>query len=69
MGTVTQAETVADAALDQALERIGELSNRLWAVQHAHRPRATRGWHRASQCHECGQAFPCPTSRLVSGRH
>ena len=50
-----------DPALDEALERISELSARLWAVRSAHRPVAV-GWRRReTRCSGCGQPVPCPT--------
>lgn len=60
-------ETVADAALDQALVRIGELTQRLWAVQDAHRPEEARGLRRRPRCRGCHHAFPCPTARVADG--
>jgi hypothetical protein len=60
-------ETVADAALDQALVRIGELSQRLWAVQAAHAPQPPRGLRRRPRCAGCHQQFPCPTAKVAAG--
>lgn len=64
-------QTVADIALDQALDRIGELSTRLWAVRTAHRPAPGRlgcipGRPRL-RCTGCGHAYPCATARAVRG--
>jgi len=63
----TGTETVADVALDQALVRISELTERLWAVQEAHRPGATGSWGRPPRCRGCHRAFPCPTSQVAAG--
>lgn len=47
------------SALDEALERIGDLAARLWAVRQAHAPvRTVLGGRR---CAECARAYPCPT--------
>jgi hypothetical protein len=55
----------ADPALDEALERISELSARLWAVRSAHRP-VVVGWRRReTRCAGCGQAVPCATLRAA----
>lgn len=67
MSSGAVAETVADAALDQALVRIGELSQRLWAVQAAHAPEPGRGLRRQARCRCCHAAFPCPTTRVATG--
>jgi hypothetical protein len=54
-----------DPALDEALERISELSARLWAVRSAHRPVAA-GWRRReTRCAGCGQPVPCATLRAA----
>jgi hypothetical protein len=55
----------ADQALDQALERIAELSRRMWAAQREHRPRRALGRRR---CSGCGQAYPCGTVRALDPR-
>jgi len=55
----------ADPALDEALERISELSARLWAVRSAHRP-VVVGWRRReTRCAGCGQPLPCATLRAA----
>ena len=46
-------------ALDDALERVRELSLRLWAVREAHPP--VRGLLRRTRCGTCGEPFPCRT--------
>jgi hypothetical protein len=51
-----------DAALDEALERIAELSTRLHAVRDLHEPRRTLLG--ACVCRACARTFPCPTARL-----
>ncbi len=55
--------TVPDPALDEALEHIGALSERLWAVRRLHRPVHRRNLFggRRVRCAGCGQALPCPT--------
>lgn len=60
-------ETIADAALDQALGRIGELSQRLWDVREAHLPEPARGLRRRERCRGCHQEFPCPTAKVAVG--
>ena len=55
--------TTADTALDEALEHIGDLAERLWAVRRQHTPRP--GLLR-SRCSGCGHAVPCPTLRAAS---
>lgn len=57
-----------DAALDEALARIAELTARLHAVTDLHVPRRTLLGSRA--CRACARAWPCPTrqaSRCVRG--
>ena len=46
-------------ALDDALDRVRELSLRLWAVREAHPP--VRGLLRRTRCGTCGEPFPCRT--------
>ncbi|MCW2777637.1 MAG: hypothetical protein JWN17_1362 [Frankiales bacterium] len=50
---------LTDPSLDDALERVRELSLRLWAVRAAHRPvqRRLGGW----RCSTCGEPHPCRT--------
>lgn len=48
-----------DAALDEALARIAELTARLHAVADLHAPRRTLLGTRA--CRACARAWPCPT--------
>lgn len=58
---------LADAALEDALVRIRELSGRLWEVRRVHAPVAARsllGGPRV-RCAACGSACPCPTLRAV----
>ncbi|MDP9432128.1 MAG: hypothetical protein M3P91_05320 [Actinomycetota bacterium] len=51
------------STLDEALERIGDLAARLWAVRQTHVPvRTVLGRHR---CAECARAYPCPTVLAV----
>ena len=56
------ADAVEDAALDDALERVRELSLRLWAVRGVHRPRRSLLGVRCSACH---QPHPCGTLQAV----
>ena len=61
----------ADPALDEALERIRELSGRLWQVRAAHPSVPPARWsaawrrRRPAVCAGCGQAAPCPTLRAT----
>ena len=50
-----------DAAFDEALARIRELSVRLHAVLDLHDPRRTLLGARVCRC--CSRRFPCPTVR------
>ena len=55
--------TAADRALDEALEHISDLAERLWAVRRTHTPVRTRtllGGERV-RCAGCGHPSPCPT--------
>ncbi len=53
-------------ALDEALDHIGDLAERLWAVRRLHRSAQRRGLLRAGvRCAGCGQVWPCPTLRAV----
>lgn len=56
-----RAGAVEDAALDEALARIAELTARLHAVADLHVPRRTLLGTRA--CRACARAWPCPTSQ------
>lgn len=56
-----------DRVLDEALDHIGNLAERLWAVRRLHAPQRRRsllGGGRV-RCSGCGQALPCPTLRAV----
>ncbi len=55
-------DAVQDVALDDALERVRELSLRLWAVRGVHRPRRSLLGMRCSACHE---PHPCLTLQAV----
>ena len=54
-------------ALDEALDRIVELSGRVWEARAAHRPEPVRRLRRAAdrRCSGCGQAYPCATARAL----
>jgi hypothetical protein len=54
--------------LDEALEHIGALSERLWAVRRLHAPRVRRNAFgvRRVLCAGCGHALPCPTLRAAA---
>ncbi len=61
------AADAADRALDEALEHISDLAERLWAVRRTHTPVVTRtllGGERV-RCSGCGHASPCPTLRAA----
>jgi hypothetical protein len=53
----------ADPALDEALDRVRELSLRLWAVRGVHQPR--RALLGGPRCSGCSQPYPCATLRAV----
>jgi hypothetical protein len=55
--------TYDDPALDVAVDRVRELSLRLWAVRAAHQPARSR-W-RGLRCPTCGEAHPCTTLRAA----
>lgn len=57
----TTRTVVADPALDDALDRIAQLTARLHAVADLHGPRRTLLGGRV--CRSCAQAFPCPTAQ------
>ena len=50
--------------LDDALDRVRELSLRLWAVREAHP--VCRTLLRGLRCRTCGQAWPCATVRATA---
>ena len=52
-----------DPALDAAVDRVRELSLRLWAVRSAHQPIVTR-W-RGLRCRTCAEPHPCTTLRAA----
>lgn len=56
-----ESTNVDDAALDEALARIAELTARLHAVADLHVPRRTLLGTRA--CRACARAWPCPTQQ------
>lgn len=58
---------VADRALDDALDHITELAERLWAVRRAHPVVARRSLFggRRLRCGGCGHPAPCPTLRAA----
>ena len=58
-------QTHTDPALDEALDRIRELSSRLWAVRSAHRPVVTGRLRRTVVCAGGGLATPSPTLRAA----
>lgn len=59
-----------DGALDEALDHIGELAERLWAVRRLHAPARRRSAFDRGRvrCSGCGQALPCPTLRAADPR-
>ena len=54
-------------ALDEALDRIVELSGRVWEARAAHGPEPARRLRRTTdrRCSGCGQAYPCATARAL----
>lgn len=56
---------VADPALDDALDRIAQLTARLHAVSDLHAPR--RSLLRGHVCRACSRPAPCPTARASRG--
>ena len=54
-----------DPTLTQALDRISDLSARLWAVRLAHRPVSVGRLRRSVVCAGCGLPTPCPTLRAA----
>ena len=63
----TPAASAADRALDEALQHISDLAERLWAVRRTHTPVRTRtllGGERV-RCGGCGHPSPCPTLRAA----
>ena len=61
----TAADATGDPTLDEALDRISDLSARLWAVRLAHRPVAVGRLRRRCVCAGCGLPTPCPTLRAA----
>ncbi len=57
-----------DPALDEAVDHIGALSERLWAVRRLHGPVRRRNLFGVPgvRCAGCGHALPCPTLRAVA---
>lgn len=55
-------DPVLVATLDSALDRVRELSMRLWEVRDRHRPGRGR---RGRRCLDCGQTYPCATARAA----
>lgn len=49
--------------LDEAVDRVRELSMRLWAIREAHAPGRTRLGR--LRCRTCGQPAPCDTLRAA----
>lgn len=64
------ADWAADRALDEALQHISDLAERLWAVRRTHTPVRTRTLLGAQRlrCSGCGHASPCPTLRAADAR-
>lgn len=66
---MTTTRTLPDPALDDALDHISSLSERLWAVRRLHAPVRTRSlFGERVVCGACGSASPCPTLQAVSPR-
>lgn len=67
--TVSRSDSasIPDSALDEALDHIGALAERLWAVRRLHVPQRGPGRFatRRVRCAGCGQALPCPTLRAT----
>lgn len=63
--TATAGTSATDQALDEALDRIRELSGRLWEVRARHHPRPAGRLRRTRLCAECGHGMPCPTVRAA----
>lgn len=53
--------------LDDALSRVRELSERLWAVRDSHPPVRTR-FRRICRCATCRAPWPCPTIQAADNR-
>ena len=64
LSTVARTDALPDTALDDALDRVRELSLRLWAVRAVHRPR--RSLLGNERCTSCGEPHPCTTLRAVT---
>ena len=67
--TTGPARTAQDRALEEAVQRVGELAGRLWEVRRAHRPVLVRGLLRQHRllCAGCRQPSPCPTLQAAGG--
>lgn len=64
--TLVQAEAqLSEPVLADAVDRVRELSVRLWAVREAHAP--VKGLLGRLRCGTCGEAHPCRTSRVAAG--
>lgn len=64
--TTAARRSAPDPALDEALDHIGDLAQRLWAVRRLHAPAPRRGLlDRGVRCSGCGHALPCPTLQAV----
>ena len=59
---MTRVASLETVTLADAVDRVRELSLRLWAVRAAHPPR--RGLL-GTRCSTCGHAWPCPTVRAT----
>lgn len=59
----TTTRTPAPDPLDEALDHIGTLAERLWAVRRLHAPARQRTLLRGGRvrCSGCGHVLPCPT--------
>ena len=69
MTAVPIATAAQDRALEEAVQRVGELAGRLWDVRRAHRPVLVRGLLRPHRlrCAGCRQPSPCPTLQAAGG--
>ncbi len=66
-GTQERVEGAVPAdVLADAVDRVRELSVRLWEVRATHAP--VRGLLGRLRCRTCGEAHPCRTSRVAAGR-
>lgn len=57
-----------ETALDEALDHIGQLAERLWAVRRLHVPGRRSRFTPAARvrCAGCGQEMPCPTLQAAA---